>query len=28
VEHPAQPTDLPHENGCFKFEHDMYTRRQ
>jgi hypothetical protein len=26
--HPAVPTDLPPETGCFKFEHDPYTRRQ
>ena len=28
VEHPATPTDLPPETGCFKFEHDQYLRKQ
>ena len=28
VEHPAIPTDLPPETGCFKFEHDQYLRKQ
>ena len=28
VEHPATPTDLPPETGCFKFEHDLYLRKQ
>ena len=28
VEHPAAPTDLPPETGCFKFEHDQYLRKQ
>ena len=25
---PDTPTDLPNETGCFKFEHDQYTRKQ
>jgi hypothetical protein len=28
VIHPAVPTQLPLETGCFKFEYDMFTRRQ
>lgn len=28
VIHPAVPTTLPPEEGCFKFEYDMFTRKQ
>lgn len=26
--HPDKPTSLPPEDGCFKFEYDMFTRKQ
>jgi hypothetical protein len=28
VIHPAVPTALPSEAGCFTFEYDMFTRKQ
>ena len=28
LEHPDAPTALPPESGCFKFEHDVFDRKQ
>ena len=28
IEHPETPTALPPETGCFKFEHDVFDRKQ